>query len=405
MARVLLVLPSATYRAADFVAAAQALGAELVIGSDKEQTLLDPAGPRSLVLNLRRPDMAAAAIVHHAERFGLDAVVAVDDQGLLAATLAAERLGLAHNPYKAVAATRDKAAMREAFARAGLPQPVYRPMLSDEDAGAVAREVGFPVVLKPTCLSGSRGVIRADDAPQAVAAATRIRRILGDAGEDPRAPVLVERFVPGQEIAVEGLLRDGVLETLAVFDKPDPLDGPYFEETLYVTPSRLPAPVLDNVGRLTAKAAAALGLTEGPVHAEFRVDGGLLTILELAARSIGGLCARSLRFGMGVSLEELILRHALGMPIDDLRREHAASGVMMIPIPKRGTLEEVHGVELAQAVPGVTGIEITAVIGRQVVPLPDSDRYLGFIFARGMAPEAVEDALRRAHRCLEVSIR
>lgn len=405
MARVLLVLPSATYRAADFVAAAQALGAELVIGSDKEQTLLDPAGPRSLVLNLRRPDMAAAAIIHHAERFGLDAVVAVDDQGLLAATLAAERLGLAHNPYKAVAATRDKAAMREAFARAGLPQPVYRPMLSDEDAGAVAREVGFPVVLKPTCLSGSRGVIRADDAPQAVAAATRIRRILGDAGEDPRAPVLVERFVPGQEIAVEGLLRDGVLETLAVFDKPDPLDGPYFEETLYVTPSRLPAPVLDNVGRLTAKAAAALGLTEGPVHAEFRVDGGLLTILELAARSIGGLCARSLRFGMGVSLEELILRHALGMPIDDLRREHAASGVMMIPIPKRGTLEEVHGVELAQAVPGVTGIEITAVIGRQVVPLPDSDRYLGFIFARGMAPEAVEDALRRAHRCLEVSIR
>jgi len=405
VARVLLVLPSATYRAADFIAAAQALDAELVIGSDKEQTLLDPAGPRSLVLNLRRPDMAAAAIVQHAERFGLDAVVAVDDQGLLAATLAAERLGLPHNPYRAAAATRDKAAMREAFARAGLPQPVYRPMLSDEDAGAVAREVGFPAVLKPTCLSGSRGVIRVDDAPQAVAAATRIRRILGDAGEDPRAPLLVERFVPGHEIAVEGLLRDGVFETLAVFDKPDPLDGPYFEETLYVTPSRLPAAVLDNVGRLTAKAAAALGLTEGPVHAEFRVEAGMLTILELAARSIGGLCARSLRFGMGVSLEELILRHALGMPIEDLGREHAASGVMMIPIPKRGTLEEVHGVELARGVSGVTGIEITAVIGRQVVPLPDSDRYLGFIFARGMAPEEVEDALRRAHRCLEIAIR
>lgn len=401
----LLVLPSATYRAADFVAAAHKLDVELVVASDKAQTLLDPAGPRSLVLNLRRPDLAAAAIADHAGRFGLDAVLAVDDHGLLAATLAAERLGLPHNPYRAAAATRDKAVMREAFARAGLPQPVYRPVLGDEDPAAVAQAVGFPVVLKPTCLSGSRGVIRVDDGPQAVAAAARIRRILGEAGEDVRSPLLAERFVPGQEIAVEGLLRGGVFETLAVFDKPDPLDGPYFEETLYVTPSRLPAPVLDNVSRLTAKAAAALGLTEGPVHAEFRVDNGMLTVLELAARSIGGLCARALRFGMGVSLEELLLRHALGLPIDDLQREHAASGVMMIPIPRRGRLEEVDGVELARGVPGVTGIEITAVVGRQVVPLPDSDRYLGFIFARGFLPEEVEEALRRAHRCLEITIR
>jgi biotin carboxylase len=402
---VLLVLPSATYRAADFVAAAQRLDVELVVGSDEAQTLLDPAGPRSLVLNLRRPDVAAAAIALHAEQFGLDAVVAVDDHGLLAATIAAERLGLPHNPDRAAAATRDKAAMREAFARAGLPQPVYRLIVGDEDAGSAAEAAGFPAVLKPTCLSGSRGVIRVDDRTQALAAASRIRRILGEAGEDRRAVLLAERFVPGAEIAVEGLLRGGVFETLAVFDKPDPLDGPYFEETLYVTPSRLPATVLGNVSRLTAKAAAALGLTEGPVHAEFRVDAGMLTILELAARSIGGLCARSLRFGMGMSLEELLLRHALGLPIDDLRREHAASGVMMIPIPRRGRLESVDGLELAQSVPGVTGLEITAVIGKQVVPLPDSDRYLGFVFARGFSPEEVEDALRRAHRCLDITIR
>ncbi|MGC1798845.1 MAG: ATP-grasp domain-containing protein, partial [Solirubrobacterales bacterium] len=284
------------------------------------------------------------------------------------------------------------------------PQPEYRVAGPDADVAQLAGEVGLPCVVKAVSLSASRGVIRADDPPAADAAAERVRAILAEAGEDPHAPLLVERYVPGVEVAVEGLLRGGALEILAVFDKPDPLEGPYFEETIYVTPSRLPAETLEAVSLYTAEAAAALGLVEGPIHAELRIDGDSVWMLELAARSIGGLCSRSLRFGMGVSLEELILRHALGLPLDDLGREAAASGVMMLPIPKAGVLKEVRGQAEARAVPGVTGLEISIAPGKAVRALPEADRYLGFLFARAKTPEQVERALRTAHGQLEIVI-
>jgi hypothetical protein len=217
-------------------------------------------------------------------------------------------------------------------------------------------------------------------------------------------PLLVESFVPGEEVAVEGLLRAGELEPLAIFDKPDPLEGPYFEETLYVTPSRKTPATIAAIERTTAAAAAALGLSEGPVHAELRVDGDRVTVLEIAARSIGGLCSRALRFGAGVSLEEVILRHALDLPVDDLSRSDRASGVMMLPIPRRGVLHGVRGQDDARAVPGIAGLEISIAHGRQVEPLPEGDRYLGFLFARGETPDEVEGALREAHSKLAVEI-
>ncbi|MGH9096038.1 MAG: ATP-grasp domain-containing protein [Acidimicrobiales bacterium] len=257
-------------------------------------------------------------------------------------------------------------------------------------------------MIKPTSRADSQGVIRVNDDTQAGAAASRIRAIIGDCPE----PLLVEGFVPGAEVAVEGLLVDRELEVLAIFDKPDPLDGPYFEETIYVTPSRHPGPVRVEVEKLTGRAAEALGLREGPVHAELRIGaGGELTILELAARSIGGLCSRSLRFGAGVSLEEVILRHALGLGLDGLTRETRASGVMMLPIRSAGILDRVAGQDQARAVDGVVGLEISIPSGREVVPLPDGDRYLGFIFARGETAEGVEAALRRAESRLDVELR
>ena len=222
--------------------------------------------------------------------------------------------------------------------------------------------------------------------------------------EDPDGPILAERYVPGTEVAVEALMRAGELEVLAIFDKPDPLEGPYFEETIYVTPSRLPASELRRVEGLTAAAAAALGLREGPVHAEVRLDGGRAWVLELAARSIGGLCSRALRFGAGISLEEVILRHALALPLGPHVRERAAAGVMMLPMRRAGTLREVRGIEAARAVLGVQDVRITIPRGRPVVPLPEGDRYLGFVFARGETPEQVEAALRRAHAALEVVV-
>lgn len=396
--RVLLILPSATYRAPDFLDAAGRLGAEVVVGSEHRQALSESMGDRAITLTLSQPKMAADQIERLAERAPLDAIVAVDDGGVRAAALAGERLGLRGNAPEAVARTRDKAAMRAALAEANVPQPDFR--LTATDAVAAATQLGFPVVIKPLTLSASRGVIRADTPDEARAAAERIRRIV----QDDQAELLIERFVPGDEVAVEALLEGGRLEVLAVFDKPDPLDGPYFEETIYVTPSRLPPHTIASIERRTAQAATALGLTEGPVHAELRAHDGHVTVLELAARSIGGLCARSLRFGLGVSLEEVILRHALELPLDHLRREELASGVMMLPIERAGTLREVRGQDEARAVPGIAGLEISIARGRPVEPLPEGDRYLGFMFAKADTPEEVERALREAHALLDVEI-
>ncbi len=404
MSRVALLLPTSSYRATDFIEAAHTLGAEVVVASERRQALAGLMGDRALVLPLSRPQQAADALVAHARRFGLDGIVAVDDQGVEVAALAGRRLGLPHNPPRAAALTRDKAALRRALA-GRIPQPDFRVVGPDDDVAAVVAEVGPPVVVKPVSLSASRGVIRADDPAQAVAVAARIRRILACADVDPRSPLLVERYVPGSEVAVEALLRGGQLEVLAVFDKPDPLEGPYFEETLYVTPSRLTPEVTESIMRVTSDAATAIGLREGPLHAELRVsEAGSVTFLELAARSIGGLCARALRFGLGASLEELVVRHALGMSLTGLRREPAASGVMMLPIPRAGALQEVRGRGEARRVPGIVGLEVTIPPGGTVEPLPEGDRYLGFLFARGETPQQVEEALRTAHARLEVVI-
>jgi biotin carboxylase len=403
MPRVLLLLPSATYRASDFLDAARALGAEVVVASERRLAIAGIMGSRTLTLDLRRPEEGAQAIVELNRSKPLDAVLAVDDQGLLTATLACTRLGLPHNPPEAVARTRNKADMRAALAAAGVPQPEFRVPGADADLAAAASEVGFPCVVKPAPLSASRGVIRADDPAGAQVAGARVRAILAEAEEDAHAELIVEGYLPGDEVAVEGLLRAGKLEVLAIFDKPDPMEGPYFEETILVTPSRLPEKTRAEITRATAAAAAALGLREGPIHAELRVREARAWMLEIAARSIGGLCSRALRFGVGATLEELILRHALGLSLD-LERETAASGVMMIPIPKSGVLQEVRGQAQARAVAGIGGLEITIGPGRPVRTLPEGDRYLGFIFARGKSPEEVERALRVAHSRLDIDV-
>src|SRR4051794_33823370 len=390
MARVLLILPSATYRAPDFLDAATKLGAEVVVGSEHRQALSESMGDRAVTLTLGQPERAAGQIENLHQRSPLDAIVAVDDGGTRAAALAAFRLGLPGNPPEAVARTRDKSAMRAALADAGVRQPAWATYPAD---------VGYPCVLKPLSRAGSQGVIRADTREEAEAAAERIRRML----DDPEADLLVESFVPGEEVAVEALLSAGELEVLAVFDKPDPLDGPYFEETIYVTPSRKPQDAIDRVHVATARAAAALGLTDGPVHAEIRLAPEP-TVIELAARSIGGLCSRSLRFGLGVTLEEVILRHALGRPPNHLTRESSASGVMMLPIPRAGTLNDVRGRDEARAVEHIAGLEISIANGKPVQPLPDGDRYLGFMFAKADTPEQVEQALGAAHAKLDVDI-
>jgi biotin carboxylase len=415
--RLLLLVPTTTYRTEDFVEAARRLDVDLVVASDRPNVMSAEYPDHLLTLPFEAPAAAVREMREFVARRPLDAVVPVDDLTTVVAAAIAQALGLRANPVAAVRATRNKLRMREILAAAGLPSPAFTSFDVGEDPASAARRVAYPCVLKPLVLSASRGVIRADDEAGFAAAFRRIRDILGapdvrELGEGTDR-ILVESFVPGVEVALEGLLQEGALQTLALFDKPDPLDGPFFEETIYVTPSRLPAPAQAAIRDGAARAARALGLEDGPVHAELRLAAagareqapGTPVLLELAARTIGGLCSRTLRFGTGMSLEEIVLRHALGLPIASLARERPAAGVMMIPIPRGGILEEVEGLDEARAVPLVEDVTISMHKGQDVVPLPEGSRYLGFIFARAETPAGAEAALRAAHRRLRIVIR
>lgn len=409
MPRLLLLLPSTTYRAEEFLEAARRLGVEVTVASDHRSTLAESSPDGLLALNFRDPQAAASEARAFAARQRIDAVVGVDDASVLPAAVIAEALGLPHPSAEAVAAARNKYRTRQALSRAGLRTPWFARFPATEAPERIAGTVPYPCVLKPLVLSASRGVMRADDPESFAAAFRRLAAILEQPdvralGEEARW-VLVEGFIPGREVALEGLLTDGELRTLCLFDKPDPLDGPFFEETLYVAPSRLPEPVQEAIRREAQDAARALGLLEGPVHAELRVNEAGPWVLELHPRSIGGRCSRALRFGTGITLEELILRHALRLPLPDLgacASERRATGVLMLPIPGAGVLQEVRGREAAAAVPGVEEVLVTAHVGQRIVPLPEGAPYAGFVFARGETPEAVEAALREAGRRLEI---
>ncbi len=397
--RVLLLISPETYRASDFLAAARALRLEVTVATPSAGGAIDLAPGAYLRLPFDDPEAAARAARRFAATVPVDAVVAVDEQAVVAGAAVAAALGRPHHPLGAARATRDKAAQRRRLADAAVPVPPFAAF--DGPAaleGALAGDrwpLPFPCVIKPVAGSASRGVLRADDPVALRAAAARVAAILE--GDGVAARLLVEGYVDGAELTVEGLLDHGALEVLARFDKPDPMAGPTFEETLFVTPSRQPEAVLARVDAAVAAGCRALGLETGPIHAELRVDAaGRPWILEIAARTIGGLCARTLRFGAGTSLEALVLRQAAGLPLEAPALVAGAAGVLMLPVPRRGILRRVDGVPAARKVPGIEGIEITATLGAEVVPLPEGRRYLGFVFARGTAPAGVEAALRAA---------
>jgi hypothetical protein len=408
----LLLLPSATYRASAFVEAARRLGVALTVASELPSTF-EQAQPDGLVtFDFAHPERAAEQALAFAQAHPIAGVTGVDDDAAVVAAAVAARLGLKGHPLAAARAARDKHEQRVRLAGADVPVPRFAHHRIDEDPEPLATRISYPCVLKPLRLSASRGVIRADTPAQFVAAFQRLRRLLeapeaARCGEAARH-LLVEDFVAGPEVAVEGLVLDGRLRVLALFDKPDPLDGPFFEETIYVTPSRLAAPTQQAIGACAQAAATALGLRDGPMHAELRYNAAGPWLIELAARPIGGRCSSALRFSTGeggngttASLEELIIRQAVGWPLPSLERERTASGVMMVPVPGAGVLREVQGVAAARAVPLVDDVVITAHPGQVLVPWPEGSRYPGFIFARGDTPDAVEAALRAAHRRLQ----
>jgi biotin carboxylase len=401
--RLLLLTSKLGYQTRSFAQAAQRLGAGVLFGTDRCHRLDDPWGDAAIPLDFDDPAAAAETIAHQAEKTPIHAVLALGDHPTLAAAHAAARLGLRFHSVDAVENCGTKLRQREVLSAAGLPVPEFFAFRLDESIDQASAKAKFPCVLKPLALAASQGVIRANDAAEFQAAARRIRALV----ESPRIQasrrgdldcLLIEKYISGKEVAVEGLVSSGKLRVLAIFDKPDPLEGPFFEETIYVTPSRLPAAAQIAIRECAERSVAALGLAYGPIHAEFRVNERGPWVLEIQPRPIGGLCARALRFGPNrAGLEELLVRHALNLPGADWQRETAASGVMMIPVPKSGIFESVKGIEAALTTPSISDIEITARPHDPVIAWPEGSSYLGFIFAQADQPAEVESALRSAH--------
>jgi biotin carboxylase len=403
--RILLIAPHDSYRTAPFLAAAKARGIEVMIASEAKYPLVS-AYARGLHIDFADPQTSLQTILREALDRPFAAVLGSDDASTELAGLAANELGLPHNPPAAVRLARRKDLARARLTEAGVPVPRHWRLDLACPLAAQCADIRYPCVLKPVALAASRGVIRADNPDELAQAAARIQVLLAHAGlhdAEERNTILVEEFISGFEVAVEGLLTRGRLDILAIFDKPDPLDGPYFEETYYITPSRLDAPAQHALRDTIASACAAYGLGEGPIHAECRVNAQGIWILEVAARTIGGLCGRLLRFGTGTSLEELVLLHAMGER-PEMNSETGGAGVLMIPIPQAGILRRVEGVLAAEKVPYIEEVVIYVREGYELVPLPEGSSYLGFIFARAPGAAQAEAALRAAHACLRVVV-
>jgi biotin carboxylase len=411
--RVLFLATTTGYQTRMFGEAARRLGVELVFATDRCDQLDDPWADKAIPIRFHHEAQSLDAIVSALGDERPLGVLAVGDRATTLAALVARLMNLPSHPPEATAAARDKRLTRERLRAAGLPAPWYATLHHDVDPVRRAERLPFPVVVKPLTLSGSRGVIRANTPAEFVEAFHRLQRLLDS--PDVRAmrdratrEIQVESFIEGAEYAVEGLLHHGTLQLLAIFDKPDPLDGPFFEETIYVTPSRATTSTQKAIVQTLSAAVAALGLHHGPIHAECRVNAGGVFVLEVAARPIGGLCAKALEFvspaGATIGLEELLLRHAIGESPEEWRRTDEASGVMMIPIPRAGVYRDTAGVEAARRVDGVTDVQITAKPDQKLIPLPEGASYLGFIFAKGASTDDVEGALREAHARLSFVI-
>lgn len=413
MPRVLIVAATTGYQTRMLSEAAERSGIDLLFATDRCAKLDDPWRDGAIAVRFYDEGGSVDEVLAAVAARSLDGVLALGDRPAVVAARVAAALGLPFHPPAAVRAATNKLLTRGTLDAAGLACPWYRVWPRDADPRSVASQVSFPCIVKPLALSASRGVIRANTREEFLAAWARVGRLLGQrdvrSQRDPANElVLVEGFIPGREYALEGIFEFGALRVVALFDKPDPLEGPFFEETIYTTPSRGSAAEQTAVVDAVAAAASALGLWHGPIHAECRVSDAGVFVLEVAPRPIGGLCGRALWFSgpdlLRLPLEELLLRHAAGEPVRRYPREAAATGVMMIPIPRAGVFKGIDGLDEALAVDGVTEIRITARRDQQIAPLPEGASYLGFIFARAPSPGDVEAALRAAHARLRVRI-
>lgn len=406
MKNVLLLIPTQTYRAQDFIRGAQALGVNLIVASQKQQAMHRQMKQRTMVVNMDSPEIGASQIIEAAKQTSIDAIVSVDDKGLKTAALACQELGLRHISLESAGFVQDKISMRQKLRTVEITQPLMTTYLPGENLSEKVSEIGgFPVVSKPATLSGSIGVIRANSHLELAAAVESTLAIQINHGCSPQSPIIIEQYLPGAEYAVDAIISNDSLKLLAFFEKPTPLVGPFFAESIYITPAQLDHRTQHTALEMIDRARRGLEIKTGPIHAEIRIDDlGRIYLIEIAGRSIGGRCSRAIPFKGDVNLEELILAEALEIELPHYSLENQASGVFMMPVPKAGNLKSIAGLDAARKVPWIVSIDIAATIGADVLPIPYDCQYLGFIFAKAPSAKVAQNALEQAHKLIELEI-
>lgn len=360
-------------------------------------------GLRPTTVAVQPPEQAIEQALRLHEQTSIGAVLGYEEDATLTVAHIAAALGLPAHPVAAAEAALDKPMMKQRFAAAGIPAADFIVAADEDEAVAWAEAGGYPVVVKPCRGSASQGVIRANDEHTLRQAYRRLRRIIRDHeldnGGRPPSAHLVERYLPGSELSCELLLQYGAPEVITEFGKPLPLTGPYFEESIYLTPPALGAALRREVHELSMAAAKALGFYHGPAHCEIRLTPDGPKVLEIAGRLLGGACAGSFRDRLGEDLDALLLRSALGeritlpAPADDA----PTVGALMIPVPGEGRVVAVRGDDGARRVPGVRDVSLQTEPGEIVVPFPEQACYaVGFVSASGPDEAAVVGSLGQA---------
>ncbi len=398
---IILIAPPSSYRLGPYIRTAEKLNIDVIVISEGKYSLVS-AIASGMHVDFSDPDVSQQ-IVSRLEGREIKAVVGTDDRTVVQAAQVSKALKLAHNDPAATRYTRRKDLARACLAESSVNIPAFEVHPLQALIDKATTSLDYPCVIKPLAMSGSRGVIRVNNPDELQQAARRLQGILANAGGEDieRSSVLLETYIPGLEYAYEGLLNQGQLQTLALFDKPEPMEGPFFEETYYITPSRLDHTTQKKIQQAVQQACEAYGLVNGPVHAEVRIHNGQVWFMEMAARTIGGQCAQLVNYVTGVELEEIVLRQAAGMALA-LKQTQQAAGVLMIPTTEQGLLRRVEGILQASQLEGIEDIEISIHEGYEIVPLPEGDSYLGFIFAKAATAEQVEKALRQAHAKLKI---
>ena len=384
MKKLLLVIPENSYKSNDFVVAAEKLGIDFLIITDSEQVsskFSDTVIINKFDAELNKNNLKKLKDVTH--------VLPVDHSALKFSGYLVDLLEVKGNKLESINLSMNKYESRKIF-NSLLDIKVNNEIIKNiDDVNTFINKNGTSV-LKPIYGTASKSVLKINNVEKNK---EQIEKLMQDCFDQD---LVIEEYIDGKEYALEGTIINSELKKIVIFDKPVEYKHPYFEESIYITPSELSSEAEKRVVSIVDKACKKIGLEDGPVHVEFKINENQIFIIEINPRMIGGLCSRCLSFGLfKVSLEEIILHAFMNNELKNIELLNNYVGVLMIPTPKSGKFISINKEEL-EKIPNISNVEITVPEGSDLLEPPYGDKYLGFAFSQGIDKKTVNESLLTA---------